>query len=361
MFQFPGFAPPRLWIRRGGGPLRAGFPHSEIRGSKAAPASPRLIAGCHVLHRLSAPRHPPNALVGACPPRPSRAPPGAPPPGSPRGDRRPASARASGPRRNREGRAAPSRAATGPATPREGGRPGARAAHGAAPPPALLSRCGAGLGAARVPRGLCCQTRFTMLRSGRGRSCPGPGRRASRARRLLHPGPRVARGAGWNSISSLRGAGRWSRPDSNRRPPACKAGALPLSHGPGPGPPLGAPPGAARRPVGPGRLELPTSRLSSARSDRLSYGPPRASSGARGPGRAGPAPRSGKGTRRRRPPLGGGGASRPPARARAYLRSPRRGRARPRASPPRSRGSRKGGDPAAGSPTATLLQLNPSR
>jgi hypothetical protein len=42
--------------------LAAGFPHSEIRGSKAARASPRLIATCYVLHRLSVPRHPPNAL-----------------------------------------------------------------------------------------------------------------------------------------------------------------------------------------------------------------------------------------------------------------------------------------------------------
>ena len=39
-----------------------GFPHSEIRGSKLAHSSPRLIAACHVLHRLCMPRHPPNAL-----------------------------------------------------------------------------------------------------------------------------------------------------------------------------------------------------------------------------------------------------------------------------------------------------------
>jgi hypothetical protein len=42
---------------------RVGFPHSEIRGSKVALTSPRLIAECHVLHRLSAPRHSPNALL----------------------------------------------------------------------------------------------------------------------------------------------------------------------------------------------------------------------------------------------------------------------------------------------------------
>ena len=43
-------------------PQGAGFPHSEIRGSKFARNSPRLIATCYVLHRLSMPRHPPNAL-----------------------------------------------------------------------------------------------------------------------------------------------------------------------------------------------------------------------------------------------------------------------------------------------------------
>jgi hypothetical protein len=40
----------------------AGFPHSEIPGSKLICSSPRLIAACHVLHRLSAPRHPPCTL-----------------------------------------------------------------------------------------------------------------------------------------------------------------------------------------------------------------------------------------------------------------------------------------------------------
>ena len=43
--------------------LTGGFPHSEIFGSKDAPASPKLIAGCHVLHRLVSPRHSPGALI----------------------------------------------------------------------------------------------------------------------------------------------------------------------------------------------------------------------------------------------------------------------------------------------------------
>ena len=44
-------------------PQGAGFPHSEIHGSKSARLSPWLIAACYVLHRLSVPRHPPDALI----------------------------------------------------------------------------------------------------------------------------------------------------------------------------------------------------------------------------------------------------------------------------------------------------------
>ena len=40
-----------------------GFPHSDMPGSKIAPISPGLFAGCHVLHRLLPPRHPPDALT----------------------------------------------------------------------------------------------------------------------------------------------------------------------------------------------------------------------------------------------------------------------------------------------------------
>ena len=40
----------------------AGFPHSEIHGSKLVCSSPWLIAAYHVLHRLSMPRHPPYAI-----------------------------------------------------------------------------------------------------------------------------------------------------------------------------------------------------------------------------------------------------------------------------------------------------------
>ena len=55
----------------------------------------------------------------------------------------------------------------------------------------------------------------------------------------------------------------WSRTGSNRRPPACKAGALPAELRPLEGDEM----------VGLGGLEPPTSRLSSARSNQLSYKP----------------------------------------------------------------------------------------
>jgi hypothetical protein len=45
--------------------LSGGLPHSEIPGSTIARISPGLFAACHVLHRLSVPRHPPDALLFA--------------------------------------------------------------------------------------------------------------------------------------------------------------------------------------------------------------------------------------------------------------------------------------------------------
>jgi hypothetical protein len=41
---------------------RSGLPHSEISGSTAVCAFPKLFAAYHVLHRLPSPRHPPYAL-----------------------------------------------------------------------------------------------------------------------------------------------------------------------------------------------------------------------------------------------------------------------------------------------------------
>ena len=42
---------------------RAGFPHSEIHGSRDICSSPWLFAACRVLHRLLMPRHSPCALI----------------------------------------------------------------------------------------------------------------------------------------------------------------------------------------------------------------------------------------------------------------------------------------------------------
>ncbi len=64
----------------------------------------------------------------------------------------------------------------------------------------------------------------------------------------------------------------WSQTGSNRRPPACKAGALPTELWPRSSGELQRKP-RERRLVGLGRFELPTSRLSSARSNQLSYRP----------------------------------------------------------------------------------------
>ena len=61
MFQFPGFAS-TVYVFNGRYRRSGGLPHSEIHGSKPARGSPWLIATCCVLHRLSVPRHPPDAL-----------------------------------------------------------------------------------------------------------------------------------------------------------------------------------------------------------------------------------------------------------------------------------------------------------
>ena len=51
--------------------LSGGLPHSEIPGSTIARISPGLFAACHVLHRLSVPRHPPDALTSRLSPHPT--------------------------------------------------------------------------------------------------------------------------------------------------------------------------------------------------------------------------------------------------------------------------------------------------
>ena len=102
---------------------------------------------------------------------------------------------------------------------------------------------------------------------------------------------------GWAAAALTRPAGDeacgaredwWSQTGSNRRPHACKARALPTELWP---PGLRQTGSDRLEPsvVGPGRLELPTLRLSGVRSNHLSYGPmQRPRSMAAGP--CGPAP-----------------------------------------------------------------------
>ena len=63
MFQFTGCPPTTLCVQVAVLQVDCnGLPHSEIPGSKLDCSSPRRIVACHVLHRPSAPRHPPCAL-----------------------------------------------------------------------------------------------------------------------------------------------------------------------------------------------------------------------------------------------------------------------------------------------------------
>ena len=64
MFQFTAYPLVRLWIHLTIPEVCSGrFPQSDISGSMAICASPKLFAAYHVLHRLLVPRHSPCALV----------------------------------------------------------------------------------------------------------------------------------------------------------------------------------------------------------------------------------------------------------------------------------------------------------
>ena len=64
MFHFPWFAPPTLCIQIGVPRLftTVGFPIRTSPDQCLVGNSPKLFAATRVLHRLSAPRHPPHAL-----------------------------------------------------------------------------------------------------------------------------------------------------------------------------------------------------------------------------------------------------------------------------------------------------------
>jgi hypothetical protein len=64
MFQFPRLSSLTYVFSQGlHGITRAGFAHSGISGSAPVSGYPKLIATCYALHRLLAPRNPPQALL----------------------------------------------------------------------------------------------------------------------------------------------------------------------------------------------------------------------------------------------------------------------------------------------------------
>jgi hypothetical protein len=131
----------------------------------------------------------------------------------------------------------------------------------------------------------------------------------------IRPGGRtVSAQLSFHGRARARSTSWWSQTGSNRRPPACKAGALPTELWPlscrlkelslqrleqedrdRRRRLLATPDQSFLNLVGLGRFELPTSRLSSARSNQLSYKP-----GSRGPTDRPPGIRSGPGTTIRR-------------------------------------------------------------
>ena len=169
--------------------LAEGFPHSDIRGSTIARISPRLFAACHVLHRLLAPRHPPNALI----------------------------------------------ALIHHQHPHAGPRPTTHKSQWQTMPSSTHSHSHSH----NQPFRFTCQTT---------RPQPSPGIHAQAAPAANPSCSKAARHAG-KTPGPLNSAPRkpWRRSDSNRRPPACKAGALPLSYAPKPRGP------SSREPGGPGR------------------------------------------------------------------------------------------------------------
>ena len=210
MFQFSRFAPAHYGFMCRSGRSQ-GLPHSEIAGSKPIRGSPTLIAAYHVLHRLSVPRHPPNALKSL--------------------DR----------------------------------------SH---------YQCPSGLSdLGKEIQRMVTDVRKTYMCfdlpvvSGQASQ---PRLAAPQANPFIHDVKQQTLNAlarrnlfcgrsGRMPVMSMEPKDWWSQTGSNRRPQACKASALPTELWPR------FPSGELM--VGLGRLELPTSRLSSARSNQLSYRP----------------------------------------------------------------------------------------
>ena len=287
MFQFPGFASCTYEFSTGY-PSRGGFPHSDIRGSTIARISPRLIAACHVLHRLLAPRHPPDALLSLD---------------------TPSTTDTTDQPEHRRPHAGPNRAQRRTTIQANPSRPHRRSI---SIPPAMR-QAGTHL--------LSLLTNHSRLHLSKSMPASGAPQGPHANRRSWKRPPKDTAGSavrrpgshGARRHACLRRIGaslaqqgmrQWRRPDSNRRPPACKAGALPTELRPQNSrhhrrhPPRGdgsrrsaarparwagtprSPPGDCLRApqrakaMGQGGLEPPTPRLSSVCSDQLSYWPP---------------------------------------------------------------------------------------
>ena len=230
--------------------MRIGFPHSEICGSKSARLSPQLIAACYVLHRLCAPRHPPDALAltldrSAYVPCPEKRPVRV----RRLGFSEPCLDWESAHGRRTDQHPAPvlipgwSHAISFKC--RIGDQPVVHPAH-----PAIHH-----VREQNTENGD--QTILRVLHTPNHDSVEEDVFLPMPVLCARYSAPRRARG--W-----------WSRSGSNRRPQACKASALPTELRPRSQlTPLC--PWLRARMVGQGRFELPTSRLSSARSNQLSY------------------------------------------------------------------------------------------
>jgi hypothetical protein len=249
MFQFPGFASATYGFSDGYS-LRSGLPHSEIPGSKPARGSPRLFAACHVLHRLLAPRHPPDALAFLHPRQP---PPQTHPARSP-------TVGGSWPTRTHFARARQERSGEGTV---------AGGFQRLLPQRAVLARNGPHTHARCAP-------------------CPRDGKTKKKGQNARLADARHARRM--KDRSSMPATGTSSPPHDVQTASACHNARLCR---------------ARERLVGLGRLERPTSRLSGVRSNQLSYRPKHATAGNGHPsqreGHSGPAGKvAGEGTCRRR-------------------------------------------------------------
>ena len=221
------------------GDLTVGFPHSEILGSKLIRSSPRLIAAYYVLHRLHTPRHPLDALKTL----------------------------------DRSHYQCP-----------QYHQPHPLLSSGTASIIGLMflyptHHCIGLIGQIKKTR---IHVRPLFLPEGVGSNrqcrislrCPNIRSWTPRGINITKPCSYLTRLCTWSrstgnprSKSIPNKVWWWSQTGSNRRHPACKAGALPAELWPHHGC------HQLKDMVGPGRLELPTSRLSGVRSNHLSYRP----------------------------------------------------------------------------------------